>query len=75
VAQIATPLDAPAGEGGVRFACFRPACERRVMYEFLYEASRSLAQLSPIDGLRNALLFPLGLLRDRRLRARRRAAA
>src|SRR6267378_3175603 len=25
VAQIATPLDAPAGEGGVRFACFRPA--------------------------------------------------
>jgi MFS family permease len=49
--------------------------ERRVMYEFLYEASRSLAQLSPIDGLRNALLFPLGLLRDRRLRARRRAAA
>jgi hypothetical protein len=39
------------------------------MYEFLYEASRSLAQLSPIDGLRNALLFPLGLLRHRRRRA------
>ena len=44
--------------------------ERVVMQEFVAEASRSLAQLSPIDGLKDALLFPLGRLRDRRLRAR-----
>ena len=49
--------------------------ERRVIYEFLSEASRSIAQLSPIDGLRNALVFPLGLVRERRLRSRRRATA
>ena len=44
--------------------------ERVVMQEFVAEASRSLAQLSPIDGLKDALLFPLGRLRDRRLRSR-----
>ena len=44
--------------------------ERVVIQEFVSEASRSLAQLSPIDGLKDALLFPLGRLRDRRLRAR-----
>lgn len=44
--------------------------ERAVMQEFVAEASRSLAQLSPIDGLKDTLLFPLGRLRDRRLRAR-----
>ena len=44
--------------------------ERAVIQELVSEASRSLAQLSPIDGLKAALLFPLGRLRDRRLRAR-----
>ena len=44
--------------------------ERVVIQELVSEASRSLAQLSPIDGLKDALLFPLGRLRDRRLRAR-----
>ena len=44
--------------------------ERAVIQELVAEASRSLAQLSPIDGLKDALVFPLGRLRDRRLRAR-----
>jgi len=44
--------------------------ERVVIQEFVTEASRSLAQLSPIDGLRDVLLVPLGRLRDRRLRPR-----
>jgi len=44
--------------------------ERRVIQEFVAEASRSLSQLSPIDGLKDALVFPLGRLRDRRLRSR-----
>jgi MFS family permease len=44
--------------------------ERQVMQEFVQEASRSLAQLSPIDGLKDVLLMPLGRLRDRRLRPR-----
>jgi len=44
--------------------------ERAVVQELVSEASRSLAQLSSIDGLKAALLFPLGRLRDRRLRAR-----
>jgi hypothetical protein len=44
--------------------------ERVVMQEFVAEASRSLAQLSPIDGLKDVLLIPLGRLRDRRLRPR-----
>jgi len=44
--------------------------ERRVIQEFVGEASRSLAQLSPIDGLKAAILFPIGRLRDRRLKPR-----
>jgi len=44
--------------------------ERVVIQEFVNEASRSLSQLSPIDGLRDVLLVPLGRLRDRRLRPR-----
>ena len=44
--------------------------ERVVIQEFVAEASRSLAQLSPIDGLKDVLLVPLGRLRDRRLRPR-----
>ena len=44
--------------------------ERVVIQEFVNEASRSLAQLSPIDGLKDVLLVPLGRLRDRRLRPR-----
>jgi MFS family permease len=44
--------------------------ERAVIQELVTEASRSLAQLSSIDGLKDVLLFPLGRLRDRRLRAR-----
>jgi hypothetical protein len=44
--------------------------ERQVIQQFVEEASRSLSQLSPIDGLKAALLFPFGRLRDRRLRAR-----
>jgi MFS family permease len=44
--------------------------ERVVIQEFVAEASRSIAQLSPIDGLKAVLLFPIGRLRDRRLRAR-----
>jgi MFS family permease len=44
--------------------------ERAVIQELVSEASRSLAQLSPIDGLKDTLLFPLGRLRDRRLRSR-----
>jgi len=42
--------------------------ERAVVQELVAEASRSLAQLSPIDGLKDVLLMPLGRLRDRRLR-------
>ena len=44
--------------------------ERVVIQEFVNEASRSLSQLSPIDGLKDVLLVPLGRLRDRRLRPR-----
>ena len=44
--------------------------ERVVMQELVTEASRSLAQLSPIDSLKDVLLIPLGRLRDRRLRPR-----
>jgi MFS family permease len=44
--------------------------ERVVIQQFVSEASRSLAQLSPIDGLKDVLLMPLGRLRDRRLRPR-----
>ena len=44
--------------------------ERQVIQQFVEEASRSLSQLSPIEGLRSVVLFPFGRLRDRRLRAR-----
>ena len=44
--------------------------ERQVIQQFVEEASRSLSQLSPIEGLRNVLLLPFGRLRDRRLRSR-----
>jgi hypothetical protein len=44
--------------------------ERAVISQLVSEASRSLAQLSPIDGLKDALVFPIGRLRDRRLRSR-----
>jgi MFS family permease len=44
--------------------------ERQVIQQFVEEASRSLSQLSPIEGLRNVVLFPFGRLRDRRLRSR-----
>jgi MFS family permease len=44
--------------------------ERQVIQQFVEEASRSLSQLSPIEGLRSVLLFPFGRLRDRRLKAR-----
>jgi MFS family permease len=44
--------------------------ERQVIQEFVAEASRSLSQLSPIDGLKDAVLFPIGRVRDRRLRGR-----
>jgi hypothetical protein len=49
--------------------------ERAVIQELVTEASRSVAQLSSIDGLKDAVLFPLGRLRDRRLRARRQRRA
>ncbi len=48
----------------------REHSERVVIQEFVAEASRSLAQLSPIDGLKSVILFPIGRLRDRRLRPR-----
>ncbi|HZD21447.1 MAG TPA: hypothetical protein VE325_12310, partial [Burkholderiales bacterium] len=44
--------------------------ERVVVQQLVAEASRSLAQLSPIDSLKDVLLMPLGRLRDRRLRSR-----
>src|SRR5438105_1275716 len=44
--------------------------ERVMVQEFVAEASRSLAQISPIDSLKDVLLVPLGRLRDRRLRPR-----
>ena len=44
--------------------------ERTVVQQFVLEAFRSIDQLSPIDGLRTAILFPFGRLRDRRLKPR-----
>ncbi len=44
--------------------------ERQVMQQFVEEASRSISQLSPIEGLKSVLLFPFGRLRDRRLKPR-----
>ena len=44
--------------------------ERTVVQQFVIEAVRSLDQLSSIEGLRTVMLFPLGLLRERRLKSR-----
>lgn len=44
--------------------------ERVVIQELVAEASRSITQLSPIEGLKAVLLFPVGRLRDRRLKPR-----
>lgn len=44
--------------------------ERVVVQHFVSEARRSIDQLSPVEGLRNALLFPLGWLTERRRRPR-----
>jgi MFS family permease len=48
----------------------REHSERAVVQMFMIEAIRSLDQLSPIEGLRTAILFPFGRLRERRLRPR-----
>ena len=48
----------------------REHSERQVIQQFVEEASRSISQLSPIEGLKNVVLFPLGRMRDRRLRPR-----
>ena len=45
--------------------------ERTVIQQLVIEASRSIDQLSPIEGLRTVMLLPFGRLRDRRLRAGR----
>ena len=42
----------------------------RLAQQFVSEARRSIDQLSPVEGLRNALLFPLGWLTERRRRPR-----
>ena len=44
--------------------------ERVVVQQLVSEARRSLDQMSPIEGLRNAMLFPLGWLSERRRRPR-----
>lgn len=44
--------------------------ERQVIQQFVEEASRSISQLSPIEGLKSVVLFPFGRLRDRRLKPR-----
>jgi hypothetical protein len=43
---------------------------RRVIQEFVLEAMRSLDQLSSVEALRLATLFPLGRLIERRRQAR-----
>jgi MFS family permease len=48
----------------------REISERVVIQQFAAEAARSLDQLSPIEGLRAALLFPFGRLRERRRQPR-----
>jgi MFS family permease len=45
--------------------------ERQVVQEFVAEARRSIDQLSPVEGLRSAVLFPFGRLSERRRRPRR----
>jgi MFS family permease len=47
--------------------------EREVVQEFVAEARRSIDQLSPVEGLRSAVLFPFGRLSERRRRPRRPA--
>ena len=44
----------------------REISERTVIQQFVAEAARPLNQLSSIEGLRAALLFPLGWLSERR---------
>jgi MFS family permease len=44
--------------------------ERVVVQQLVSEARRSLDQMSPIEGLRNAILYPLGWLGERRRRPR-----
>jgi MFS family permease len=44
--------------------------ERKVVQEFVSEARRSIDQMSPIEGLKSAMLFPLGWLTERRRRER-----
>jgi MFS family permease len=44
--------------------------ERVVVQHLVSEARRSIDQLSPVEGLRNAMLFPLGWLSERRKRPR-----
>ena len=44
--------------------------ERVVVQQLVSEARRSIDQLSPVEGLKNALVFPLGWLSERRRRPR-----
>ena len=44
--------------------------EREVVQEMVAEARRSIDQLSPVEGLRSAVLFPFGRLSERRRRPR-----
>ncbi len=44
--------------------------ERVVVQQLVSEARRSIDQLSPVEGLRNVMLFPLGWLSERRRRPR-----
>lgn len=44
--------------------------ERQVIQQLVEEASRSISQLSPIEGLKNVVLLPFGRMRDRRLKPR-----
>ena len=48
----------------------REHSERHVIQQFTAEAARSLDQLSPIGGLRAAIVFPLGRLAERRRQPR-----
>ena len=45
--------------------------ERRVIQQFVIEAIRSIDQLSSVEGLRMAWLFPFGRLLERRRQARK----
>jgi MFS family permease len=48
----------------------REHSERHVIQQFAAEAIRTLDQLSPIEGLRAAILFPFGRLSERRRQPR-----